>query len=82
VVQYLKNPDVTVSVLQVNSRTYNISGQVTHGGTFPLLKPTKVFEALNMAGSFLEFATRARSSSRAATNAFPSITTMLSAARI
>lgn len=60
VVQYLKNPDVTVSVLQVNSRTYNISGRVTHPGTFPLLKSTKIFEALNMAGSFLDFANKSK----------------------
>jgi polysaccharide export outer membrane protein len=58
--QYLRNPDVTVSVIQVNSRTYTISGQVTRPGTFPLLKSTKVFEALNMAGSFIEFANKGK----------------------
>ncbi len=60
VAQYLKSPDVTVSVLQVNSRTYNISGLVTRPGTFPLLKPVTVFEALNMAGSFMEFANKGK----------------------
>ena len=60
VAQYLRDPDVTVNVLQVNSRTYNISGQVTRPGTFPLLKSTKVFEALNMAGAFMEFANKSK----------------------
>jgi polysaccharide export outer membrane protein len=58
--QYLKNPDITVSVLQVNSRTYTIAGQVTRPGIFPLLKPTRIFEALNMAGAFMEFANKSK----------------------
>jgi len=47
VVQYLKNPDVTVIVLRVNSRTYT-------------MKPVRVFEALNMAGAFMEFANKSK----------------------
>ena len=60
VTQYMKDPDVSVSVLQVNSRTYTISGRVTRPGTFPLLKAIKVFEALNMAGSFQDFANKSK----------------------
>jgi polysaccharide export outer membrane protein len=58
--QYLRNPDITVSVLQVNSRTYTISGLMTRTGTFPLVKSVKVFEALNMAGSFMDFANKSK----------------------
>jgi polysaccharide export outer membrane protein len=33
---------------------------VTRPGTFPLLKAIKVFEALNMAGSFQDFANKSK----------------------
>jgi polysaccharide export outer membrane protein len=48
--------EVTVSVLQVNSRKYFIQGEVSKSGSFPLLIPTTVLEALVNAGGFREFA--------------------------
>ncbi len=47
--------EVTVSVLQVNSRKYFIQGEVSRSGSFPLLIPTTVLEALVNAGGFKEF---------------------------
>jgi polysaccharide export outer membrane protein len=52
---YKNNPDVTVSVAQVNSKRYTIAGEVLKPGPYPLILPTKVFDALNMAG-FRDFA--------------------------
>lgn len=53
---FMKNPQVTVTVLAVNSRKYFIQGEVNKGGSFPLLVPTTVLEALVNAGGFREFA--------------------------
>jgi polysaccharide export outer membrane protein len=43
-------------VLQVNSRKFAITGQVNHTGLFPLIKPTRIFDALSLAGGFKDFA--------------------------
>jgi polysaccharide export outer membrane protein len=48
--------EVTVEVRQVNSRKYFIQGEVGKPGSFPLLLPTTVLEALVNAGGFREFA--------------------------
>jgi polysaccharide export outer membrane protein len=48
--------EVTVTVQQVNSRKYFIQGEVNRAGSFPLLLPTTVLEALVNAGGFREFA--------------------------
>lgn len=52
------NPDVNVMVLQVNSKTYNIAGEVNRPGRYPLLLPTHVFDAINDAGGFRDFANK------------------------
>jgi polysaccharide export outer membrane protein len=54
--KYLNNPDVNVTVLQVNSKKYYIMGEVNRPGSFPLITPTRVLEALTNAGGFHEFA--------------------------
>lgn len=54
--QYIIKPDVTVTVSQVNSKKYYISGEVNRAGAFPLVVPTTVFEALNNASGFKDFA--------------------------
>lgn len=54
----LKDPQVTVSVTQVNSKKYFIQGEVNHPGTFPLVVPTTVMEAMSNTGGFHEFAKR------------------------
>jgi polysaccharide export outer membrane protein len=50
------HPVIDVEVIQVNSKRYSITGGVNHPGTFPLVVPMKVFEALNLAGGFRDFA--------------------------
>ena len=51
----MNNPDVTITVLAVNSKRYTIAGQVTRPGQVALVMPTKVFDALNNVG-FRDFA--------------------------
>jgi len=53
-------PDITVEVMAVNSKRYSITGGVNHPGTFPLVVPMKVFDALNLAGGFKEFANKSK----------------------
>jgi polysaccharide export outer membrane protein len=53
---YINRPQVNVIVAQVNSKKYYISGEVNHPGQFPLIVPIRVFDALNNAGGFQEFA--------------------------
>jgi len=52
----LNNPDVTVTVTDVRSKKYFIDGEVRRSGSFPLITPTTVLEALSNAGGFQEFA--------------------------
>jgi polysaccharide export outer membrane protein len=56
--EILKNPQVLVAVLQVNSKKYYITGEVARPGAFPLVVPTRVLEALTSAGGFREFANK------------------------
>jgi polysaccharide export outer membrane protein len=53
---YVKQPSVAVVVEEMNSRQFNVLGQVQHPGTFNLNKPTRVLDALAGAGGFTEFA--------------------------
>jgi polysaccharide biosynthesis/export protein len=53
---YVNDPDVTVSVLAVKSKKYLINGEVNRPGEYPLVVPTKVFQALVNAGGFKDFA--------------------------
>ncbi len=53
---YVKAPSVTVVVEEMNSRQFNVLGKVQHPGAFPLNKPTRVLDALALAGGFNEFA--------------------------
>jgi beta-lactamase regulating signal transducer with metallopeptidase domain/protein involved in polysaccharide export with SLBB domain len=52
--QKLKDPEVSVTVWQVRSKKYTVAGQVKRPGSFPLIRSTTVFEALNDAGGFLD----------------------------
>ena len=54
--EYINKPDVIVSVQSVQSRKYYITGETGRPGTFPLVVPTTVLEALTNAGGFKEFA--------------------------
>jgi polysaccharide export outer membrane protein len=54
--EFIVKPDVTVSIQSVQSRKYFITGEVGRAGTFPLVVPTRILEALTNAGGFREFA--------------------------
>jgi len=54
--KFMVNPDVMVSVQQVGSKKYFVNGEVNRPGTFPLIVPTTVMEALSNCGGFKEFA--------------------------
>jgi len=53
---FVKQPSVTVVVEEMNSRQFNVMGKVQHPGSFALNKPTRVLDALALAGGFNEFA--------------------------
>lgn len=55
---FINAPDVTVTVTQVNSKKFYITGQVFRPGEFPLVVPTRVFDALSNAGGFRDFANK------------------------
>jgi polysaccharide biosynthesis/export protein len=51
----INEPNVTVSVYDVRSKTYTVTGEVKRPGEYPLIKnPTTVFEAINEAGGFMD----------------------------
>lgn len=54
--QYLKNPDVNVFVTEVRSKKFYIDGEVNRPGSFALVTPTSVLEALSRGGGFRDFA--------------------------
>lgn len=54
--KYLNNPDVNVIVTDVRSKKYYIDGEVTKPGSYLLVTPTTVLEALSIAGGFRDFA--------------------------
>ena len=54
--KYLNNPDVNVIVTDVRSKKYYIDGEVSKPGTYLLVTPTTVLEALSNAGGFRDFA--------------------------
>src|ERR1700734_2762291 len=54
--QYLNNPDVSVFVTEVRSQKFYIDGEVNRPGSFALVTPTSVLEALSHSGGFREFA--------------------------
>lgn len=54
--KYLTNPQVTVTVTEINSRRVYITGEVAHVGALPLLPNMTVLQALSSAGGFTQFA--------------------------
>jgi len=56
--EYIRQPDVVVEVIQVNSKSYTITGEVNHPGKFPLVVQTRVFQAISAAGGFRDFANK------------------------
>jgi polysaccharide biosynthesis/export protein len=56
--EYINKPDVTVTVQQVNSKKFFLTGEVNRPGEYPLVTPTKIFDALSNAGGFRDFANK------------------------
>ena len=56
--EFITTPDVSVTVSQVNSKKFFITGSVGHPGQFPLILPTRIFDALSNAGGFQAFANK------------------------
>jgi polysaccharide export outer membrane protein len=54
--KYMNDPQVTVSVSEINSRRIYVTGEVTRGGAFPLLPNMTVLQALSSSGGFTQFA--------------------------
>lgn len=54
--KYLTNPQVTVTVTEINSRRVYITGEVSRAGALPLLPNMTALQALSSAGGFTQFA--------------------------
>lgn len=53
---FISSPEVTVIVQQVNSRKYNVLGEVSKPGSYPLTASTTIMDAIATAGGFRDFA--------------------------
>jgi polysaccharide export outer membrane protein len=53
---YITTPEVTVIVEKVNSRKYNVLGEVAKPGSYPLTTSTTIMDAIAAAGGFRDFA--------------------------
>ena len=53
---FIQSPEVTVSVLAVNSKKYTVTGLVLRPGPYSMPTPIRVFEALNLTGGFQQWA--------------------------
>jgi polysaccharide biosynthesis/export protein len=54
--KYINNPQVTVTITEINSRRIYVTGEVTRAGAFPMLPNMTVLQALTSAGGFTQFA--------------------------
>jgi polysaccharide biosynthesis/export protein len=54
--KYINNPQVTVSVTEINSRRVYVTGEVTKAGAYALLPRMTVLQALSSSGGFTQFA--------------------------
>jgi polysaccharide biosynthesis/export protein len=53
---YIGEPEVTVIVQQINSQKFNILGQVSRPGSYPIAMAATVLDAVAVAGGFRDFA--------------------------
>lgn len=53
---FITTPEVNVIVQQVNSRKFNILGEISKPGSFPLTASTTIMDAIAIAGGFRDFA--------------------------
>jgi polysaccharide biosynthesis/export protein len=54
--KYLNNPQVTVTVTQINSRRVFLTGEIAHSGALPLLPGMTALQAISSSGGFTQFA--------------------------
>jgi polysaccharide biosynthesis/export protein len=54
--KYINNPQVTVTVSEINSRRIYVTGEVSRAGAFPLLPNMTILQALSSSGGFTQFA--------------------------
>lgn len=54
--KFINNPQVTVTVTEINSRRIYVTGEVTRPGAMPLLPNMTVLQALSSSGGFTQFA--------------------------
>ena len=54
--KFITNPQVTVSVTEINSRRIYVTGEVARAGAFPLLPNMTVLQGLSTSGGFTQFA--------------------------
>ena len=54
--KFISDPQVTVMVTEINSQRFYVMGEVTRGGTYPLLPGMTVLQGLSGAGGFTPFA--------------------------
>lgn len=54
--KYINNAEVTVFVTEVRSKKFYLDGELNRPGSFALVTPTTVLEALSRGGGFKEFA--------------------------
>jgi len=53
---FIKEPQVSVILLQINAPKFYVIGNVVRPGTYPLRGETSVLQALSLAGGFTQFA--------------------------
>lgn len=54
--KYITNPQVTVTLTEINSRRVYITGEVAKPGAYPLLPNMTVLQGISSCGGFTEFA--------------------------
>jgi polysaccharide biosynthesis/export protein len=54
--KFINNPQVTVTVAEINSRRVYVTGEVTRPGAYPLLPNMTALQALTSASGFTQFA--------------------------
>lgn len=54
--KFITNPQVTVSVTEINSRRIYVNGEVSRSGAYPMLPHMTILQALSGSGGFTPFA--------------------------
>ena len=54
--RYINTPEVTISVMAVNSKSIMVTGKVNRTGKWPLVMPLRVSDAISLAGGLQDWA--------------------------